>query len=180
MKFWKVGSCKVFTVLEGKGSAKMKTRNRKNSSLSSDESDDENRILMRKIDSMHMKMSRVLDINNRISLPLGFCTIVNEAFKCTICLVNKTPQVIVGKCCKRIIGCQKCVDTWYQGDDRMTKRCPLCQGPRGFGDTMGIEEFLTTLINLSSGSGSLQVKVPPVSVQVPSLPPTVDLPDFSD
>ena len=147
LKFWKVGSRKLFAVRDPD---KDKRKRKRNSYYDSDE----DHILIDKIDIMYAKVSQVLEVNNHLPLPLGLSSIVYETFKCSICLmspITPPPPAIIGKCCKRIVGCQKCVDEWYK-EDRMTKRCPLCQGVRGFADSMillGIEEFLNSLSSIS-------------------------------
>ena len=134
IKFWKVGSRKLFAVRKGKG----KKRKRSSSPSSSDL--EEELTMARKIDFVHAKVSQLLEVNCHLPLPLGFFCVLYESFKCCICLASPlVPPAIAGKCCKRIIGCQKCVDGWYKSDgddDRMTKKCPLCHGERGFADTM--------------------------------------------
>ena len=90
---------------------------------------DEEKSLMKKMDIVHAKVSQVLEVNSHLPLPLGFSCVVYEAFKCSICLLSPlTPPAIIGKCCKRIVGCQKCVDEWYNGEDRMLKRCHFARG----------------------------------------------------
>ena len=43
-----------------------------------------------------------------------------------------TPPVIFARCCKIILGCQSCVDSWYRGEDVQERKhsipgklCPL-------------------------------------------------------
>lgn len=48
---------------------------------------------------------------------------------------------MISKCCKVIIGCERCVNGWYTG-----KTCPSCRAERGYSETMilkGIDNFLT-------------------------------------
>ena len=120
------------------------------------------------------KVSKVLEVNKHLSLPLGLSSATYEAFKCSICLQSPLfPPIIIGKCCKRILGCQKCVDEWFRGEDRMTKRCPLCQGERGFADTMillGLEEFLKTIASISATPTRDEGRVPPPPTVIPSIP----------
>lgn len=71
-----------------------------------------------------------------------------ESFKCAICRNLTTPHVIFGRCCKSIIGCQGCIDTWYRGEDGMAKACPRCGTPRALPDTMrlhGLDDFLQSV-----------------------------------
>lgn len=168
IKFWKVGSRKLFATTDIKGKRKRKRR-----SSTPDSDDDKNLKIIHKLDIVHSKVSQILEVNNHLPLPFGFSSILYDIFKCSICLVSPiTPPAIVGKCCKRIVGCQKCVDEWYQGDDRMLKRCPLCQGERGFADTMillGIDDFLLAVANVAgSPERPQQVPHPPVRVEIPS------------
>lgn len=160
IKFWKVGSRKLFAVREkGKG----KKRKRTSDQDSEDEKASDIRI-MKKLDIIGAKISDIFEVNKHLPLPLGFASILYETFKCSICLVSPiSPPAIFGRCCKRIVGCQKCIDEWYQGEDRMSKRCPLCQGDRGFADSMillGIEDFLTAVANLTSSNSSAVPNVP--------------------
>ena len=58
-------------------------------------------------------LDKVFTITNGMSVPLGLRIILYDTFKCGIC--QATPMVlpiIFAKCCKSIIGCQNCVDTW--------------------------------------------------------------------
>jgi len=79
-------------------------------------------------------------------LPMGFRKLLKDTFKCNICQCCPiTPPVIVTKCCKNILGCQVCVDTWYSGEDAVTKTCPICRHERGCYETMvlpGLSSFI--------------------------------------
>ena len=82
-------------------------------------------------------------------LPMGLQNEICGAFKCTIChIVPIKPPVITAKCCKSIIGCEECINSWYDGEDGLTKTCPLCRTDRGFTETMrfnGIERFIKAI-----------------------------------
>jgi len=55
------------------------------------------------------------------------------------------PPVILTYCCKRIIGCQVCIDQWYQGVDGMAQSCPICRFEGAFTKTTvfrGLEDSL--------------------------------------
>ena len=88
--------------------------------------------------------SMTMDANTQ--LPMGLQNEICGAFKCTIChIVPIRPPVIIAKCCKSIIGCEECINSWYGGEDGLTKTCPLCRADRGFTETMrlnGIEGFI--------------------------------------
>ena len=82
---------------------------------------------------------------------------LSESFKCAICRNLITPHVIFGRCCKSIIGCQECTDTWYRGEDGMAKSCPRCGIPRALPDTMrlhGLDDFLQSVKPLVDGEST--------------------------
>ena len=106
IKFWKVGSRKLFAV---KGKGKGKKRKRISSHVDSPDDSDEERRSNKKLDVINAKISQILEVNNHLILPLGFSNVVYGAVKCSICPTSPIiPPVIAGKCCKRIIGCSKC------------------------------------------------------------------------
>ena len=56
----------------------------------------------------------------------------------------------VAKCCKNIVGCEECVNTWYNEENAMIKTCPLCRAERGYADTMrlnGLDTFVSNILN---------------------------------
>ena len=93
-------------------------------------------------DIMVDMMSLTADTN----LPIGLRRILRDTFKCQIChSVPITPPVIVTKCCRNLLGCQACVDTWYSGSEAMNRTCPMCRAERGVNETMvlrGLTEFM--------------------------------------
>ena len=61
------------------------------------------------------------------------------------------PPVIFARCRKRLLGCQTCVDGWYQGEEGMACSCPLCWSERAYADTTpikGMDEFLRAIVPL--------------------------------
>ena len=51
----------------------------------------------------------------------------------------------MSKCCKSVIGCERCVNAWYTGPEALTKTCPACRAERGYSETMllrGLDSFL--------------------------------------
>lgn len=86
-------------------------------------------------------------LNEKSKLPVGLYRIVRDAFQCRICFcVPIRPPVVISKCCKVIIGCERCVNGWYTGTEALTKTCPSCRAERGYSETMilkGIDNFLT-------------------------------------
>ena len=87
-------------------------------------------------------MSLTADTN----LPMGLKRILRDTFKCQIChTVPIRPPVIITKCCRNLMGCQACVDTWYSGTKAMTRMCPMCRADRGCNETMvlrGLTNFM--------------------------------------
>ena len=126
---------------------------------------------MKKLKDIDGKLSQVLVLTVNPQLSLS-ATIV-ETFKCSICLNSPlTPPVVVGKCCRRIIGCQACVEEWYrQGDQVESKRCPLCQSVNGQAQIMvmlGMDDFMEIVKN-----GLLEPSASPVEPHPTSLAPHV-------
>ena len=89
---------------EKKGKGKKGTKRK----MRCDEEEDEQTILTKKVDVIDAKVSKVLDVNAHLPLPLDLSTLLYEAFKCSICLrspmVPPPPPALIGKC---IIGCQR-------------------------------------------------------------------------
>ena len=98
----------------------------------------------------------------KTNLPLGLQQDIREVFKCSICHATPLkPPIIIAKCCKNIIGCEECVNTWYNGDNAMTKTCPLCRADRGYADTMrlnGLDGFIGTISNIFHAEESNQAQ----------------------
>ena len=88
----------------------------------------------------------MMTLTANCNLPLGLKQIVRDTFKCYVChSVPVKPPIFVTKCCKNMLGCQKCVNTWYAGPDAMLKTCPICRTDRGYNETIilrGLMEFL--------------------------------------
>ena len=59
-------------------------------------------------------------------IPIGLKKSIKDHFKCIICLTSPlNPPVVVTKCCKIILGCEACVNTWFMEEDALTKGCLL-------------------------------------------------------
>ena len=51
----------------------------------------------------------------------------------------------MSKCCKSVIGCERCVNAWYTGPEALTKTYFTCWAERGYSETMilrGLDSFL--------------------------------------
>ena len=94
-------------------------------------------------------ITEMMTLTADCSMPLGLKRVVNDTFKCYIChVIPVKPPIIVTKCCKNMLGCQECVNTWYSGPDAMLKTCPICRAERGCNETMGLRgltEFLESI-----------------------------------
>ena len=91
-------------------------------------------------------LSEMMTLSADCRMPLGLKRILKETFKCRICpSIPIRPPVIASKCCKTLLGCESCINSWYSGPDALTKTCPFCRAERGYNETMmlrGLDEFL--------------------------------------
>lgn len=104
------------------------------------------------LDEMKEDLSEVLatvrsvkEVDKYSSIPIALRHLIEDAFKCKICLKAPLIAPIMSRCCKAIVGCETCVNQWYSGKDALTKTCPLCRAQRGYHKTMmlrGMDEFL--------------------------------------
>ena len=98
------------------------------------------------IDTMKEAIQDILHLNEKSKLPMGLQRLIRDAFQCKVCLsIPINPPVIMSKCCKTVIGCERCVNAWYSGPEALTKTCPSCRAERGYSETMilrGLDSFL--------------------------------------
>ena len=103
------------------------------------------------VDEVRSVKETVLDmmsLGSSTTLPLGLKRLFRDTFKCHICQSVPRPPVIITKCCKQILGCQDCVNTWYSGPQATTKTCPMCRADRGCYETMilrGLSDLMDSL-----------------------------------
>ena len=94
-------------------------------------------------------MADMMSLTADTHIPIGLRRVLRDTFKCHIChSVPVRPPVIVTKCCRNILGCQVCVDTWYSGPEAMTRTCPMCRAERGCNETMvlrGLTDFMESV-----------------------------------
>ena len=101
-----------------------------------------------------------LSANTKTKLPPGLLKQLHETFKCHICSnTPMKPPIIFARCCKRILGCQSCVDKWYrrEGEESTTRSCPLCRGERAYAETSiikGMDDFLLSIAPMFSEEDS--------------------------
>ncbi len=103
-------------------------------------------------DMRHVKdsINQIFSLTKDTKIPLGLKKSLMETFRCSICMSIKTP-VIVSRCCKRIVGCEPCINKWYSGPDALQKPCPHCSSARGYTETMvlkGMDDFLNQIAKL--------------------------------
>ena len=56
------------------------------------------------------------------------------------------PPIVIGKCCKSIIGCEACTNQWYSGDEVLTISCPTCRAIRGYAETVRLHSIDNLLV----------------------------------
>lgn len=59
------------------------------------------------------------------------------SFNCVICQNVAQPAVMVGTCCESVLGCQPCIDTWFQSHTY----CPKCREEDGASKTSVLRGF---------------------------------------
>ena len=86
----------------------------------------------------------IMAVNRQMKIPIAIRSWLLDIFTCHICQMSPIkPPVIFSKCCRYLIGCQPCVDSWYGGSP--DKPCPRCRAQRGFAETCrlnGLDELL--------------------------------------
>ena len=154
MKFWKVNSRKFYAVPDEDLLAPVRKKSRR--SVSSIEDHDDHQscncadVLNDFSDEMallHKKIDRVFELTKNTPVPLGLRGLLQDTLKCKICHISPMkPPIILAKCCRSILGCETCVNRWYEGSDVLTKLCPGCQGERGYAETIrlhGLDDLLS-------------------------------------
>lgn len=94
-------------------------------------------------------IDKIFEVTSNMRVPIGLKSVLYDTFKCSICQSTPmVPPVIFAKCCKSILGCQSCVDTWYRGPEGQTRTCPRCRSDRAYVKTCrinGLDDFLTII-----------------------------------
>ena len=179
LQFWRVGSRKIFAVLsyevaKGKGTKKgkgkeattSKVMKRQYCEIDSDSDDDKHhQEVMKEISSLRLDISQVLQLTKGMKLPPGLYIQLKQTFKCKICHTSPiSPPVIYTRCCKNILGCETCVDHWYNGNEGRTRNCPLCRNERSLPETSrlnGLDEFLHNISPLLEDVDEQEISTPP-------------------
>ena len=80
------------------------------------------------IKGIRKDISAVVMSSKGMKLPPGLHTLLHDTFKCNVCHSSPIhPPVIFTRCCKSILGCERCVDSRYSGEDGRLKSA-LCAG----------------------------------------------------
>lgn len=91
------------------------------------------------VDRLHDMIKELIVVSSKLSLPIKVIKIVNDSFKCNICLcLPMKPPIIGTRCCNTLLGCSGCIDKWYSGVDSLTKACPNCREPKGYAPNLSI------------------------------------------
>lgn len=84
-------------------------------------------------------------------MPLGFLRELEHSFECCVCKKSpSTPPIIGCSKCGSPLGCKGCVDTWYSGQEALTKTCPKCRCERGLAHTFTLRGFDSLVEKISS------------------------------
>ena len=105
---------------------------------------------------MNKRLETLFSVSSSAKLPLGIAATILTAFMCKICHSLMKPPVIASKCCRSLLGCQRCVDEWYGGSEGISRSCLNCRRDRGYSETfviVGLDEFLTSVQPLFSDEG---------------------------
>ncbi len=161
LDFWKVGSRKVFAVRVADLKVGKRERERKQIVISDSSDDDDDfqpkrskqakdfKHLVSEIQDMHADFEHLFRVNKTLQLPIGLHKMIREAFCLCICHSSPmVPPIIYARCCKSLVGCQVCVDTWYMGEEGRSTKCPMCRGDRAYAETTpvrGLEEFIKAI-----------------------------------
>ena len=171
-KFWRTPARKIYAVNKSDLKRKVKKPS-KHHFVSSDDDDDDFQVrplskkskiaagisdqvkqVATEVHEIHQELRSVLQIAGSMKVPIGLQHLIRDMFRCHICQATPlVPPVIYSRCCKRIIGCQTCVDTWYGGENGTSKSCPICRAERAFAETTqlrGMDDFLEGVMPLFS------------------------------
>lgn len=190
LRFWKIGSRKIFAVkeedverLRAKGKCKRSAilLNSDNEDEDSDEflglsrkrkplrATPDAQLIMKDLGEMKKDLKSVLALTPESSIPLGLKRIMMETFQCSICMsAPVVPPVIYARCCKRLLGCQVCVDTWYGGEEGKMQKCPICRSERAYADTAMLKGFDDFLQAIAPILGKEQDEIASIQEEIPN------------
>jgi len=108
LSFWKNNSRKVFAVKE-KEISMINTQQ---------ESPETN------LQSVMVGLNR---IESKIDVYADLANVCSRVFQCLICLLPAGPDIVFGGCCKQLLGCEGCVQQWFDNNDS----CLHCRSEDG-------------------------------------------------
>ena len=149
-KLWRVGSRKVFAVKR----SDLVSRKR-HSDSSDEEGSTSNSSVTASVKAIQRRIDSLFEVDKSLAMPMAMRRHLLETFRCHICRESMKPPIIFTKCCKYILGCQSCVNTWYGGGEGLDKPCPRCRTERAFGKTCqlkGMDEFLKMVGSLDESA----------------------------
>ena len=88
----------------------------------------------------------IIKIKGANDIPIPLQQALTETLKCKICMAISKPPVIFGKCCQQLLGCQSCIDQWFEGSNSFEKTCINCRQERAVTQTChlrGMDSLLT-------------------------------------
>ena len=142
MRFWKASARKLYAVSQD-------DLRRKRNGPDRDDEGGSNEEMKELLQSLHVKVESICSVAKDQHIPIGLRLALKEAFMCKIChSAPLKPPMIISQCCRNVLGCQSCSNTWYN-EDTLSKSCPMCRSPRGFSYTMAMPP-LDELINAVS------------------------------
>lgn len=107
--------------------------------------------------ALRSQVDSLFAIEKTLKIPLSLRKLLTENFRCIICHSVMKPPVIFSRCCKRVLGCERCIDTWYRGDGGLSRTCPQCRAERGYSDTSrvnGLDDFLNAVGKIMENDGA--------------------------
>ena len=136
LKFWRVGSRKLYAVKRGDH-----LTDRKCNITETSESFDEESLrkqhkgkseVLKVVKELRCGLDSILAVNRGMHIPIGFRAQLLESFTCHICQSSPMkPPIMFAKCYRYIIGCQPCVEGWYSGEREDEKACPRSRTASG-------------------------------------------------
>lgn len=92
--------------------------------------------------SIKETLTEIMTLTPESKLPMDLKQIIRDTFKCHICRsVPAKPLLIITKCCRTMLGCERCVNQWDSGPEAMTKTCLMCKAERGCNETMILQDL---------------------------------------
>ena len=146
LQFWKCGSRKFFAVLKDEiddGNPRVKrrklsvdTENVTLTPLSEDvasiKSDIHN--VIQEMQAARAEVKDIIKIKSANDIPIPLQKALTETLKRKICMAIAKPPVLFGKCCQQLLGCQTCIDKWFEGNS-FEKTCINCRQERAVTQT---------------------------------------------